>query len=57
MTKETAKKLDEKELLEILELAKLAERQAREMCEGITELAAKWEGRAEAKREKAQVQK
>ena len=57
MTQEIAKELDEKELLEILELAKLAERQAREMCEGITALAVKWERRAEAKRPGAQQQK
>ena len=50
MTKETLTEIDEQELLEILELAKLAERQAKEMCEGITELAVKWQKRADAKR-------
>lgn len=50
MTKETLTEIDEKELLEILELAKLAERQTKEMCEGITALAVKWQKRADAKR-------
>jgi len=44
---------DEKELLEILELAKEAEQKAREMCEGITALSRKWRLRAEAKRAEA----
>lgn len=44
------KELDEKELLEILELAKEAEQKAREMCESITAHAEKWRLRAEAKK-------
>jgi hypothetical protein len=53
----TQKELDEKELLEILELAKEAEQKAREMCESITAHAEKWRLWAEAKRaETAQKQ-
>jgi hypothetical protein len=44
---------DEKELLEILELAKEAEQKAREMCEIITANSRKWRLRAEAKRAEA----
>ncbi|GEM_PF-1644326 len=40
----------EKELLEIMELAKEAEQNAREMCQGITSLSENWRLRAEAKR-------
>lgn len=50
------KELDEKELLEILELAKEAEQKAREMCESITAHAEKWRLRAEAKKAAAQKQ-
>jgi len=46
-------KPDEKELLEILELAKEAEQKAREMCELITANTKKWRLRAEAKRDAA----
>ena len=44
------KEPDEKELLEILELAKEAEQKAREMCQSITAHAEKWRLWAEAKR-------
>ena len=47
------KEQDEKELLEILELAKEAEQKAREMCELITANTKQWRLRAEAKRTKA----
>ncbi len=47
------KEPDEKELLEILELAKEAEQKAREMCEIITANSRKWRLRAEAKRAEA----
>ncbi len=45
----TQKEPDEKELLEILELAKEAEQKARKMCESITVHAEKWRLKAEAK--------
>ena len=45
----TRKEADEKELLEILELAREAEKQAREMCESITTHTEKWRRRVEAK--------
>jgi hypothetical protein len=48
-----SKEPDEKELLEILELAKEAEQKAREMCEIITANSRKWRLRAEAKRAEA----
>ncbi len=44
------KELNEKELLEILEVAKEAEQKAKEMCESIAVHAEKWRCRAEAKR-------
>ncbi|MBE9227299.1 hypothetical protein IQ264_17880 [Phormidium sp. LEGE 05292] len=47
------KELDEKELLEILELAKEAEQKARKMCQSITAHAEKWRLRTEAKRAEA----
>lgn len=46
----THKEPDEKDLLEILELAKEAEQKAREMCETIVANTKKWRLRAEAKR-------
>ena len=46
----TQKEIDEKELLEILELAKDAEQKAREMCELIMANSQKWRLMAEAKR-------
>jgi len=46
----TPKELDEKELLEILELAKEAEQKARKMCETITANTAKYKRWYEAKR-------
>lgn len=53
----TQKEIDEKELLEILELAKDAEQKAREMCELIMANSQKWRLMAEAKRaENAQKQ-
>lgn len=45
----TRKEPDEKELLEILELAREAEKQAREMCGLITTHTEKWRRRVEAK--------
>jgi len=48
-----SKEPDEKELLEILELAKEAEQKAREMCQIITANSRKWRLRAEAKRAEA----
>ena len=41
--------LDEKELQEILELAKEAEQKLREMSHGLTTLDEKWQRRSEAK--------
>lgn len=52
----TEQQLDEKKLLEILELAKIAEQKMRKSTEGLTALAEKWHYRAEARREKAQKQ-
>ncbi|MCL1472093.1 hypothetical protein [Argonema antarcticum] len=46
----TQQEPDEKELLEILELAREAEQKAREMCEIITANTKKWRLRAEAKK-------
>ena len=43
------KQLDEKELQEILELAKQAEQKAKEMCESITVHTEKWRIKAEAR--------
>ena len=45
----TQKEPDEKELQEILELAREAERTAKEMCESIMAHTEKWRLRAEAK--------
>lgn len=42
------KKLDEKELLAVLELTKSAEQNAREMCESVSAYTEKWRRRAEA---------
>jgi len=47
----TRKELDEKELLEILELTQEAEQKAREMCESITAHTEKWRRWAEAQRD------
>ncbi len=47
---------DEKKLLELLELAKDFERKAREMSEVATEIAYKWQKKAEAKRKAAKQQ-
>lgn len=44
------KQPDEKELLEILKLAKLGEEKLREMSEFATEMAEKWQHKAEARR-------
>lgn len=52
----TQKEPDEKELLEILELAKEAEQKAREMCELIMANSKKLRLRAEAKRAAVQKQ-
>lgn len=52
----TQKELDEKELLEILDLAKEAEQKAREMCELIMANSKKWRLRAEAKQAEKQKQ-
>jgi len=49
--------MDEKELLEILELAREAERTAKEMCESITAHTKKWRLRAETKRAAAKSQR
>ena len=46
----TQKKTDEKELLEILELTKSAEQNAREMCKSISAYTEKWRHRTEAQR-------
>jgi hypothetical protein len=46
----TQKEIDEKELLEILELAKEAEQKTREMCELIMANSKKWRLMTEAKR-------
>ena len=46
----TRKELDEKELLEILELAREAEQKARKMCETITANTAKYQRWYEAKK-------
>ncbi|MEY3868074.1 MAG: hypothetical protein ACRCT1_05290 [Microcoleaceae cyanobacterium] len=45
----TPKEIDEKELQEILELAKEAEQKAREMCQLIVENTAKYKRWSEAK--------
>ncbi|WP_199192206.1 hypothetical protein [Chlorogloea sp. CCALA 695] len=47
---------DEKNLLELLELAKHSERKAREMSEVATNIAYKWQKKAEAKRKAARQQ-
>ena len=47
---------DEKKLLELLELAEDFERKAREMSEVATEIAYKWQSKAEAKRKAAKQQ-
>ena len=52
----TQKEPDEKELLEILELAQEAEQKAREMCESITAHTEKWRRRAEAQRAATSMQ-
>ncbi|MGA9377323.1 MAG: hypothetical protein WBV73_00855 [Phormidium sp.] len=44
------KEPDEKKLLEILELAKLGEQKLREMSEFATEMAEKWQRKAEARK-------
>lgn len=46
----TQKETDEKELLEILELTKSAEQNAREVCESISAYTEKWRHKAEAQR-------
>ena len=43
------KQLDEKELQEILELAKQAEQKAQEMCESITAHTQKWRLKVQAR--------
>lgn len=48
------KEPDEKELLEILELAKLGEQKLREMSEFATEMAEKWQRKAEARKAAAE---
>ena len=48
--------LDENKLLELLELAIIAEQKMRKSSEELTILAEKWQHRAEARREKAQKQ-
>jgi hypothetical protein len=48
--------LDEKKLLELLELARVAEQKMEQSNEGLTALAEKWQRRAKTKREKAQKQ-
>ena len=48
------KQLDENKLLELLELAKIAEQKMRESNEGLTALAEKWQSRAKVMLEKVQ---
>ena len=50
------KEIPEEKLLELLELAKDFERKAREMSEVTTEIAYKWQSKAEAKRKAAKQQ-
>lgn len=50
------KQLDENKLLELLELAKIAEQKMRESNEGLTALAEKWQSRAKVMLEKVQKQ-
>ena len=50
LEKMTQKELDEKELIEILELAKEAEQKARKMCETITANTAKYKSWYEARK-------
>jgi len=57
MTKQIAQELDERELLEVLELAKEAEQKAKEMCELVTANTEKWLLRIEERRAEAQRQK
>ncbi len=45
---------NEKELMEILELAKLGEQKLREMSEFATEMAEKWQRKAEARKAAAE---
>lgn len=52
----TQQQLDENKLLELLELAKIAEQKMRKSSEGLTALAEKWQYRAEARHEKAHKQ-
>ena len=47
---------NEKELMEILELAKLGEQKLRQMSEFATEMAEKWQRKAEARAAAAQKQ-
>lgn len=47
------KQLDENKLLELLALAKIAERKMRKSSEGLTVSAEKWQHIAEARHEKA----
>ena len=48
--------LDEKKLLELLEVARVAEQKMRQSNEKLTALAEKWQHRAKARRESAQKQ-
>ena len=50
------KQLDENKLLELLELAKIADQKMRESNEGLTALAEKWQSRAKVMLEKVQKQ-
>lgn len=52
----TQQQLDENKLLELLELARIAEQKMRKSSEGLTALAEKWQHRAEARRKEAQKQ-
>ncbi|MEG4346017.1 hypothetical protein QUB70_22450 [Microcoleus sp. A003_D6] len=53
----TQKELDDKELLEILELAKDTEQKAREMCQMSSANTAKYQKWSEAKAKEAEKQK
>ncbi|MCC3404072.1 MAG: hypothetical protein JGK17_00360 [Microcoleus sp. PH2017_10_PVI_O_A] len=53
----TQKELDEKELLEILELTRDSEQKAREMCQMISANTAKYQKWSEAKAKPAEKQK
>lgn len=48
--------LDENNLLQLLELAKIAEHKMRKSSEGLAALAEEWQHKAEARREKAKNQ-